>query len=124
MAAFPSIEPLTREYGMGDHVMSVFTGQNGDTMRFLHSTLAADVSITLGFRALTLTQAQQIRDHYTGQRGGVRSFSIPVHLWRTHTDPYDVVPPGVEWRYAAPPQEQRLSGGLFDVSVDLVSAIP
>ncbi|NBW63991.1 MAG: hypothetical protein EBR33_12970 [Synechococcaceae bacterium WB4_1_0192] len=124
MAAFPAIEPLNRDYDLGAHITSSADGQNGDAVFFLHSILATDIGINLAFRALTSSQAQQIRDHYSGQRGTVRSFPIPAELWRTHADLYDVATPGTEWRYAGPLEEQRLDGGLFDVTVSLVSAIP
>ena len=124
MAAFPAIEPIDRDYDLGAHITSAADGQNGDAVFFLHSILAGDMSITLNFRALSSAQAQLIRDHYIGQRGTVRSFTIPVELWRTHTSLYDLANPGLEWRYASPPEEQRLDGGLFDMSITLILAIP
>lgn len=120
MAAFPSLEPLERSYGLGSHPISAANFNNGDETRFLHGVLAFGVPLPLVFRALSLTQARQISDHYDGQ-GLIRPFTIPAHLWRTHTSRYDVVPAAFLWKYASPPEETPLGGGLFDVSVTLAA---
>jgi len=121
MANFPQLEPIDRNYAMGAHVISAAEGQNGDATQFLHSTLAADVVISLEFRALTSTQVALIRSHYTGQRGSCLPFEIVAEQWRTHANLYDVVLPGMSYRYAGPFTETPRDGGLFDVSVPLVS---
>jgi hypothetical protein len=38
-----------------------------------------------------------------------------------HSNRYDVVPIGFVWRYSGPPEETPLDGGLYDVSVSLLS---
>ena len=121
MADFPLLEPIDRSYAMGAHIISAHEGQNGDATQFLHSALAADVTISLEFRALTLAQVQLIRAHYTGQRGGCLPFEIVAEQWRTHANLYDVVLPGMSYRYAGPFAETPRDGGLFDVSIPLVS---
>jgi hypothetical protein len=120
MAAFPSIEPLERSYDLGAHPISVSAFSNGDETRFLHGGLAVGVPLALVFRALGLTQARLISDHFAAH-ATARPFTIPAHLWRTHTSQTDVVPAGFLWRYSGPPEETRLSGGLFDVSVTLLT---
>jgi len=121
MADFPQLEPIDRSYAMGAHLISAHEGQNGDPTQFLHSVYAADVTIALEFRSLTSTQMALIRSHYAGQRGGCLPFEIPAALWRTHANLYDVVLPGMSYRYAGPFTETRRSGGLFDVSISLTS---
>jgi len=121
MAAFPDIEPLERSYDLGSHPIAAATFNNGDETRFLHGPYAAvDVPVALRFVAIGLTKARLISDHF-GAHGTVRLFTIPVHLWRTHTSPTDVVPAGFAWRYSSPPEEVPRGGGLFDVSVNLLS---
>jgi non-ribosomal peptide synthetase component F len=120
MAAFPAIEPLERSYSLGSHAISAATFANGDETRFLHGTVAFGVPVSLSFRALTLTQARLISDHFAGQ-GTIRPFTIPVELWRMHASRYDVLPAGFAWKYAAAPEETPASGGLFDVAVSLVA---
>jgi hypothetical protein len=120
MAAFPSIEPLERSYDLGAHPISAAAFSNGDETRFLHGGLAVGVPLALVFRKLSLTDARLISAHWDGQ-GTARPFTIPVHLWRTHASQTDVVPAGFLWRYSGPPEETRLSGGLFDVAVNLLT---
>jgi hypothetical protein len=120
MASFPSIEPLERSYDLGSHAISAAAFSNGDETRFLHGSLAFGVPLTLAFRALSITKARQISAHWDGQ-GTARPFLIPAHLWRTHSSTTDVVPAGFVWRYAGPPEETPASGGLFDVSVQLLA---
>jgi hypothetical protein len=120
MAIFPSIEPLDRSYDLGAHPVSAAIFNNGDETRFLHGTVAVDVPLPLRFVAISLTKARQISDHFDAH-GLTRSFTIPVQLWRMHTNRYDVVPIGFVWRYSGPPEETPLGGGLFDVSVPLLS---
>jgi hypothetical protein len=120
MAAFPSIEPLERSYDLGAHPISVSAFSNGDETRFLHSSVSSGVPLALVFRKLSLTDARLISAHWDGQ-GTARPFTIPVHLWRTHTSQTDVVPAGFLWRYAGAPDETPASGGLFDVAVNLLT---
>lgn len=120
MAQFPQLEPLSRSYDLGSHPIAAATFSNGDETRFLHGTVAFGVPMALQFPALTLTQARLISDHFASH-GTARSFTIPAHLWRSHTSTTDVVPSGFVWRYSSPPEETPRSGGLFDVSVSLLS---
>jgi hypothetical protein len=121
MAQFPSIEPLDRSYDLGVHPIGTSAFANGDECRFLHGSIATGVPMSLLFPGLTLTKARQISGHWDAH-GTIRPFPIPAHLWRTHTSQTDVVPAGFLWRWAGPPDETPRSGGLFDVSVSLLSA--
>jgi hypothetical protein len=120
MTQFPQLEPLQRSYDLGSHPVATATFNNGDETRFLHGTVAFGVPMAPQFPALTLTQARLISDHFASH-GTVRSFTIPAHLWRSHASTTDVVPSGFVWRYSSAPEETPRSGGLFDVSVSLLS---
>ena len=121
MTAFPDIEPLDRSYDLGAHPIGVATFNNGDETRFLHGPyFATGVPVALQFPAISLTKARLISDHF-GTHGTVRAFTIPAHLWRTHSSRTDVVPAGFAYRYSGPLEETPRDGGLFDVSVNLLS---
>lgn len=122
MAAFPSIEPTGRSYGLGAHPIEVAAFTSGDAVRFLTGAESSGVPISLEFRELSTADATAIRDHYLGQKEH-QAFTIPVHLWRTHTSATDVVPATHAYVYAGPPEESPRSGGLVDVSVSIVSAL-
>ena len=121
MAAFPAIEPIGRRYGLGAHPMATAGFSSLDEVRFLQGATLSGVSMALEFRAISTSEATQIRDHYLGQREH-RSFTLPAALWRTHSSQFNVVPAASVWRYAGQPQEAPRFGGLVDVSVPLVSA--
>jgi hypothetical protein len=120
MADFPSIEPLERSYGLGAHPLGVVTFANGDETRFLHGLVAVGVPLPLRFVAINLTKARLISDHFDAH-GTTRLFGIPAELWRMHTNRYDLVGLGFQWRWAAAPEETPRGGGLFDVAVSLLS---
>jgi hypothetical protein len=122
MAAFPSLEPIERSYDLGAHSMSVATASNGDGVRFLHGAEAVDVPVELVFPGRSLADAMAIEDHYLAQLGG-RPFPIPAAVWRSHASLYDVVPATQAFIYAAPPTREARPGGLFDVSVSLLSIL-
>ena len=129
MAVFPSLEPLERSYDLGSHLISRVPWQNGDESATRNSEIATDPLMRLVFRRLTITEVQQIRDHYAGQRGSTRRFMLPPSCWKTHTSAndigspglYDVAIPGQEWRYAGPPEESPSNGNLFDVSIPFIA---
>ena len=120
MAAFPSIEPIDRSYGLGAHPVAVEVFSNTDEVRFLQGATSSGVPIELAFPALTTSEATSIRDHYLGQREHL-PFTIPAALWLTHASQTDVVPASHFWRYAGPPVEAPRTGGLVDVSVQMIS---
>lgn len=122
MAAFPNIEPTGRSYGLGSHPVEMAAFSSGDEVRFLMGITSSGVPISLEFRALSTADAALIRDHYLGQRLH-RPFTIPAHLWRTHTSTTDVVPSTHAYLYTSPPEESPASGGLVDVSVSIASII-
>lgn len=123
MTIFPSLEPIDRSYSLGAHPVAAVEVQNGDEIRFLYSTNSTGVPLALEFRGLSLEDVQQLRFHWVDQLGTTRAFAIPAHLWRTHASQYDVVPSTALWRYASQPVERRAKGGLFDVSISLISVI-
>lgn len=122
MAAFPNIEPTSRSYDLGAHSIESVTFSSGDEVRFLTGDTSSGVPISLEFRALSAADATAIRDHYLGQKLH-RPFTIPAHLWRTHTSATDVVPAGHAYLYTGQPEESPASGGLVDVSVSIISII-
>jgi len=120
MAQFPAIEPLERSYDLGSHPISRANFNNGDETRFRHGGEAVGVPLPLRFLAISLTKARLISDHFASH-GTVRPFTIPAQLWRTHSSRSDVLPVAYAWRYSGPPEETPRGGGLFDVSVSLLS---
>jgi hypothetical protein len=75
--------------------------------------------LTLTYVDLYDDEAQLIRDHYVAQQGGTLAFSLPAIIWRGLTAP--PVPNGALWVYTGPPNEDHKSGGLYNVTVPLIT---
>jgi hypothetical protein len=122
MADFPAIEPEIRNYDPGDFPLTESPAFGAMPIRFLHGSTARQLLLTLGYVYLNNTDAASIRTHYEGQVGSVVSFLLPNIIWQGHTSITDIAPTGTLWRYEGPPEEEHLSGGLFNVSVKLRSS--
>jgi hypothetical protein len=123
MATFPALEPKTRAYSFGAYPVSEESGFVGGAVRFRHGTTSFSHTLALGFTALTEAQAKLLRDHYRAQQGGYLSFPLSTEAWAGHTTFTDLVPATTLWRYAKPLDETHGSGGLFDVTAELLSCI-
>lgn len=121
MATFPELEPATRSYDLGAFPLTEQPSRSAGTVRFQHGETAVGFGLRLEYVELSDAEAAQIRSHYQGQGGSHRSFQLPAIIWRGHTFSGNVFPPSTRWRYADPPEEEHLSGGLVGVAVSLVS---
>lgn len=123
MATFPAIEPLTRSYSFGQYPVTNEEGFGGGSVRFKHGATSFSHTLTLGYGSITEAEAKLLRDHYRTQQGGFLAFDLSAEAWLGHTSFTDLVPATTQWRYNRPLQESHASGGLFDVTVELVSCI-
>lgn len=123
MATFPALEPLTRSYSFGQYPVTEESAFVGGAVRFLHGSTPSSHTLTLGYSNITDAQAALLRAHYRTQQGGYLSFSLSPEAWLGHTSATDLVPATTLWRYSSPLNETHKSGGLFDVSVELISCI-
>jgi hypothetical protein len=121
MAIFPELEPATREYTFGTFPLTEEPSASAGIIRFRHATLPAAYQLTLGYTHLTETEADQIRVHYGVQSGGFISFLLPSVIWKGHTFSGNIVPPGMQWRYTAPPEEEHHSNQRYSIVVALES---
>ena len=121
MADFPALEPATRVYDPGEFAMAESPAFGAMPIRFLHGSTARQLPLLLGFVFLNNTKAASIRNHYGGQGGSSVAFLLPDIIWLGHTPVTDIAPAGTLWRYDGPIEEQHLKGGLFNVSVKLLS---
>ena len=117
MATFPSIEPDTRSFDLGDFATSTAQGINGTEVRFNHGDEATGHDLTLTFLDRTDAELAQIRSHYLGQNGGQVSFRFPAITWQGHSTTSDVVPIEGRWKYAGAPEETHKNGGIHDITV-------
>ena len=120
MATFPALEPDSRQLGYGDFPQTTFEGISGVDVRFRHSTDRIAQILTLGYRFLTETEAQQVLDHYETQQGELIEFDLPSTVWAG----YSAVPipaSDYNWRYAEPPEIAIAAPLRYAVTVSLES---
>jgi hypothetical protein len=121
MAAFPALEPLTRQYTFGSFALTEEPSASAGTIRFRHATIPAAYELTLGYEHLTDGEAELIRRHYDTQDGGHISFTLPAIIWKGHGFSGNIAPVGMRWRYTTPPEETQRSAGFVTLSVSLES---
>lgn len=120
MATFPSLEPYRRSWDFGRYAITEEPAWATASIRYRHgSGSRLDQALNLSYAYLSDAEAQLIRDHYIGQQGGMLAFNLPAIIWSGLSEP--PVDTGVQWVYASPPEEDQRSGGLYDISINLVT---
>ena len=118
MADFPSLEPTTRVYTLGDIPQAVHEGVSGVGVRFTHGSDFVFQRLTLGYEYLTESEAQQLLDHFDGQEGSLIAFDLPSTIWTGYTTP-PVSSSDYQWRYSRE-FEVSLSAPLrYNASIEL-----
>ncbi len=123
MATFPALRPASRRYAFAAFPTTQETGFAGGSVRFLHGDTSSGLPLELGFELLTQAEAKLLRDHYRGQQGGFLPFSLSTEAWAGHNDLSTLAPSTTQWVYANPPEESHRSGGLVDMTVQLISVL-
>ncbi len=124
MADFPALTPNSRQLTLGNFPQATYGGPSGINVRFLfNETKGAQHLLTLGYVALTETQANLITNHYSGQQGSLIAFDLPGVVWSG----YSAVPVSAsnyQWQYAgAFSVEQGGVTGRFNIEVALLSVL-
>jgi len=118
MAIFPALEPATRSYSMGRYPMVTQQVFAAEPVRFLQSAVSIGYVLKLGYTFLTAAEAKLIRDHWREQFGGIEPFLLSDEVMLNHGDA-NIVSATKRWRYSSPPQEQQLTGGLVNITLEL-----
>lgn len=121
MATFPALEPNTRSYDFGVFPLTEESSLSAGIVRFRHSTKPQNYQLTLGYSALTDSEASLIRTHYQGQGGSYRSFPLPPIIWKGHTFSGNITPYTMSWRYNQTPEEEHQPRGIVTITVELIS---
>jgi hypothetical protein len=121
MAIFPELKPTSRSYDFGLFPLTEQASISAGIVRFRHSTVPQNYSLTLSYNGLTDAKASLIRTHFQGQSGTYRSFSLPSIVWEGHTFSGNVMPYDTLWRYLDAPEEEHLSLGYVNLTVNLGS---
>jgi hypothetical protein len=124
MVAFPQLEPFRRGWSFGEYGMTEEPVWASVPVRFRHgrgSTQNVGQVLSLSFVDLYEDEVELIRAHYMSRDGGTLAFSLPPIVWAGLTAP--PVPSTVSWVYQDVPVEVQKSGGLYDVTLSLLSVV-
>jgi hypothetical protein len=117
---FPSIQPTSRTWTMGEIGQGNFTAASGVEVRVLYGSNVLNQRLELSFANITEAQATEFDTHYASVRGTFDYFSLPTATYagmtaagfRTNFN---------RWRYAGPPQIESVQTGVHTVSVSLIA---
>lgn len=118
MADFPSLEPTTRVFTLGDTPQLIHNATSGVDVRFVNGADRVLQRLTLGYEYLTESEAQQIITHYEGQEGGLIAFDLPATVWSGYTTP-PVNASDYQWRYANTFTISISSPLRYNISIEL-----
>jgi hypothetical protein len=125
MNAFPSLEPLRREWSFPLYpTLDVENNAWGSTT-FEYGEEPVETPLDLVYTVLSEAEMQLLRDHYSNQRQ-VFSFGLPAAVWAGYftSESVELFPTDREWFYAAELEEEPIGPGMYDCTVKLISTGP
>ena len=120
MADFPSLEPTTRTFGLGDTPQLLHDSVSGVGVRFVQGSDRVQQRLSLGYEYLTESEAKQIIDHFNGQQGSLIAFDLPNIIWSGYTTP-PVSSSDYQWRYESSFDISIPSPLRYNINVELVT---
>jgi hypothetical protein len=117
MAAFPSLEPQGRTYGLGKITTIV-----SDIIVNKVGNFRAGHTVSLAFTYRRESDCHLVLSHYAAHQTSIE-FTTPATIWKMQIDQYEIAPGRFQWRWNKPPTFTPLGAGLFDIAVELVSSL-
>ena len=127
---FPTSKPSSRSYVPGDFPIKRFVSQSGVETRVLYGSKETGAKLSLGYKNLEDSTADNFVGHYREMKGTYTTFDLSADSWNDivragwtgNQDRIDA-PPGTLWRYARQPQVTSVKPGISNVKVDLVAVL-
>ena len=128
--AFPDSKPSSRSYVPGDFPIKRFVSQSGVETRVLYGSKETGAKLSLGYKNLEDSTADNFVGHYREMKGTYTTFDLSADTWNDivragwtgNQDRIDA-PSGTLWRYAKQPQVTSVKPGISNVKVDLVAVL-
>ena len=127
---FPDSKPSSRSYVPGDFPIKRFVSQSGVETRVLYGSKETGAKLSLGYKNLEDSTADNFIGHYREMKGTYTTFDLSSDTWNDivragwtgNQDRIDA-PSGTLWRYARQPQVTSVKPGISNVKVDLVAVL-
>ena len=125
MAAFPSLEPLRREWGFPLYPTLEVESDSWGLTVFEYGEEPVETPLRLVYSLLSEAEMQLLRDHYRNHRQ-VFSYGLPATVLAGYetSEAAALFPIEREWFYAAELEEEPTGPGMYDCTVSLLSKGP
>ena len=120
--------PSSRQFDAGDFPVKAYKAQDGMEVRILFGSRRTGQQMTLEYRAIPDTDAEQFIEHYVEQKGtfGIWAMTQTAGArrgWGGDYETFGVVASGNRWRYASPPKITSVYPGVSNVSIALTAVL-
>lgn len=127
--AFPDIVPSGRTFVPGNFPTKRFVSQSGVETRILYGSKETGAKLSLTYKNLSDSSADNFIGHYRDMKGTYTSFDLSDSVassvrggWSGLNSRIDK-PTGTLWRYASQPQVTSVKPGISNVKVNLVAVL-
>ena len=130
---FPTFAPSSRQIQDMSFPVKTYKAQNGKEVRLLYGDRGSGIVLTLAYKNLTNSNAEQFLDHWREQKGNFYDFVIPTS---STNDQNGILagylaerskilgdPTKRRWRYAKAPEIVNEMRGRSTVRIELVSVM-
>ena len=120
--------PTSRQFDAGDFPVKEYRAQDGMSVRILYGSKRTGQQMTLEYRAIPDTDAEQFLDHYFEQKGTFGAWAMTQDAgarrgWGGNYESLGVVESGNRWRYSSPPKLTSVYPGVSNVSIALTAVL-
>ena len=105
---FPDSKPSSRSYVPGDFPIKRFVSQSGVETRVLYGSKETGAKLSLGYKNLEDSTADNFIGHYREMKGTYETFDLSSNTWDvsvragwTGIQERIKAPSGTKWRYAS-----------------------
>lgn len=132
---FPTLAPTSRSLVPGDFPGTKFSAQNGAEARVQYGSRRTNTEFSLSFDNISDANAALIHDHYHDCRGTLGIFHVDYKpkegnpgfhegiSGENEANRFSVIPFGLKYRYAEPPQFSSVKPGRMSVTVKLTGIL-
>lgn len=120
MATFPAHTPDSREYTLGQVPQEEFRGEGAVPIQFQTGSIPVGQRLTLPYTNRRLAVVEAIWDHYHSQQR--TPFELPPEVWCGHPAGASIADPALRWRYVEALPPERVSTGVYSLTVTLEAA--
>jgi hypothetical protein len=129
--AFPTLEPTSRTFDVGNYPIKTYQAQNGAEVRILYGNNRTKMKLSLSYANISDSNAELFIDHYDEVKGTYGTFDAASLNqndkaktgWKGNSDALGAGAAGARYRYEGPPQVSQVRPGISTVTVNLIGVL-